>query len=163
MKLKNLIDSPGVLRCYDPEEFLKTIKEAKENSDYVIALIHWGKENYHTLEDEQLTTSKMYIDAGADLIVGTHAHVLQGFEFYQNKLIAYNLGDFIFSHKTKDTGILNVKIDNDGNFKYYFDPCLEKDEYTKLLDNEDKQRILKDLESYSLNVKILEDGQIIPS
>ena len=70
---------------------------------------------------------------------------------------------FIFSHKTKDTGILNVKIDNDGNFKYYFDPCLEKDEYTKLLDNEDKQRILKDLESYSLNVKILEDGQIIPS
>lgn len=154
--------SSGVLRCYNPDKFIETIKEAKSNSDYVIALVHWGKENYHTLEDEQIETAKMYIDAGADAIVGSHAHVLQGMEFYKDKLIAYNLGDFIFSKKTKDTGILNINIKSDGTFNYYFKACLEENEYTKLLDNEEKLKVLKDMESYSVNALFKEDGQIIP-
>lgn len=150
----------GVLRCYDPKLFVETIKETKLQSDYVVALIHWGKEDSHELENVQKETSKTYIDAGADVIVGTHAHVLQGIEYYKDKPIIYNLGDFIFNNETKDTGIFQIKINNDGKLEYYFIPCLEKDEYTKTLDKEEKQRVIQNMNSWSINAKIDENGKI---
>lgn len=150
----------GVFRCYDPTNFINVIKQEKEVSDYVIALIHYGKEDSHELEDVQIESSKMYIDAGADVIVGSHAHVLQGVEFYKDKLIVYNLGDFIFNNETKDTGIFQIKMDNNGKMDYYFIPALEKDEYTKLLDGEEKNRVIKNMNSWSVNAKINSDGKI---
>jgi len=153
----------GVLRCYDPTLFAQTIKEAKEQSDYVVALIHWGKEDSHELEKVQIETSRTYIDAGADIIIGSHAHVLQGIEFYKEKPIIYNLGDFIFNHETKDTGIFQIKMSKDGKLEYYFIPCLEKDKYTKILEGEEKQRVIKNMNSWSINVNIDENGKITQS
>lgn len=149
----------GVLRCYDPTTFLNVITEAKKQSDFVVALIHWGKEDSSQLEQVQIDTSKQYIDAGADLIVGTHAHTLQGIDFYNNKAIIYNLGDFIFNNETKDTAIFTLKIDNDGNFKYYFIPCLEKNEYTSLLTETEKERVLNKIRNLSPNITINQDGE----
>lgn len=150
----------GVLRCYDPENFIKAIKLAKANSDYVIALIHWGAESYHTLEDVQITTGKTYLESGADVIVGGHAHKLQGMEFYQNKLIAYNLGDFIFNDKTTETGILTVKINKNGELSYKFTPCLESNVYTDIMKNEEAINLLKQMEKWSINAQFLDDGTI---
>ena len=52
------------------------------------------------------------IDAGADGIIGGHAHVLQGFEYYKGKPIAYSLGNFLFpdyvSGRSAETGVLNL-------------------------------------------------------
>lgn len=155
-------DSPGVLRCYDPTYFSETIKKTKENSDYVIALIHWGAEGYHTLEDVQIETGKLYLDSGADVIVGGHAHKLQGMEFYDDKLIAYNLGDFIFNAKTLETGIFTVKINNDGKLNYYFDPCYESNVYTELLHDEKRTKLFKNMEEWSVNAQFLDTGEIIP-
>ena len=149
----------GVFRCYDPSNLINMIKSTKANADYVITLIHWGKENSHDLEEVQKTTSKMYIDAGTDIIVGTHAHVLQGIEFYKNKPIIYNLGDFIFNEETKETGIFQVKL-NENNLEYYFIPALEKNEYTSLLKNEEKERVIKNLNSWSINAIVDNNGQI---
>lgn len=151
--------SDGVLRCYDPTTFLKVIEETKKNSDFVIALVHWGKEDSSELEQVQLDTSKKYIEAGADLIVGTHAHTLQGIDFYNNKAIVYNIGDFIFNHETKDTGIFQLKIDNDGNFKYYFLPCKQKDKYTSLLTDVEMTRVLNKMRNLSPNITITETGE----
>lgn len=151
---------PGVLRCYDPEYFTNLIKTTKKNSDYVIALLHWGKEDSHELEQVQKETSKIYIDAGADLIIGTHAHVLQGIDFYQDKAIIYNLGDFIFNNETKDTGIFQLKIEKDGTFKYYFIPAKESNEYTDLLTGKEKTRVLNEISSWSPNINIDDKGEI---
>lgn len=151
----------GVLRCYDSTEFTNLIEETKKKSDFVIALVHWGKEDSTELEQVQLDTSKQYINAGADLIVGTHAHTLQGIDFYNNKAIFYNIGDFIFNHETKDTGIFQLKIDNEGNFKYYFLPCKQHDKYTYLLENEEKIRVLNKMRKLSPNITITDDGEII--
>lgn len=148
----------GVLRAYDPTRFKETIKNAKENSDFIIALIHWGKEDSHELEQVQIDTGKEYIDAGADILIGTHAHTLQGIEFYNNKPIIYNIGDFIFNKESKDTGILNVKIDNQGNFTYSFTPCYQHEEKTSLLSGADKQRVLNNLRSWSINTTIDDEG-----
>ena len=150
----------GVFRCYDPTNFINVINEVKRESDYVIALIHFGKEDSHELEKVQVETSKLYIDAGADCIVGSHAHVLQGIEFYKNKPIIYNLGDFIFNNETKDTGIFQIKLYRDGSMDYYFLPAYESNEYTKLLESDEKQRVINEMNSWSINARISEDGKI---
>lgn len=152
--------SSGVFRCYDNELLKKRIKEEKEHSDFVILLIHWGREQYHTLEDVQISTSKEYIDAGADLIVGSHAHVLQGMEIYKDRLIAYNLGDFIFNNWTTDTGMLNVTIKKNKEFIYKFIPCLESGVYTKILDGDDKLKLIDKMNSWSINTYMDSDGYI---
>ncbi len=152
-------NTPGVFWCYDPSLLIETIKEEKKKSDYVIVLIHWGREDSHLLEDVQKETGKIYIDAGADFIIGAHAHVLQGFEFYNNKLIAYNLGDFIFNRETKDTGILSIFIDKNGNISYEFIPCKQDNFKTSMLSGNEKVRVLNDMRSYSINTIIDDNGK----
>lgn len=151
-------DSEGVLRAYDPAMFIETIKEAKENSDYVIAYIHWGTENSHGLEDVQRDTGRDYIDAGADIVVGAHAHVLQGIEFYNGKPIVYNLGNFIFNGSTIDTGMLKIHIDSQGNPTYEFLTCLQKGCYTAVVDGSERERILSLMNDISYGVKFDENG-----
>ena len=150
----------GVFRCYDPTNLINLIKEVKKDSDYVITLIHWGREDSHELEDVQKETSKLYIDAGSDVIVGTHAHVLQGIEFYRNKPIIYNIGDFIFNDESKDTGIFQIKITDDGILSYYFIPAFQKEEYTYLLKDSERQRLIDNINSWSINSIINSDGEI---
>lgn len=156
-------DSPGVFRTYDPTMFLETIKETKENSDYVIALIHWGKEDSHYLEDVQKETGKLYIENGADVLIGTHAHVLQGIEFYNGKPIVYNIGDFIFNRETKETGIFNITLANDGKLSYSFTPCKQHNFKTTLLYNEEKQEVLNNMQKWSINALFDSNGNITES
>ncbi|MEI3251224.1 MAG: CapA family protein [Candidatus Gastranaerophilaceae bacterium] len=152
--------TPGVFRCYDNTLLKETIKEEKEKSDYVVLLIHWGKEDSHELEEVIKVTGKEYIDEGADLIIGSHAHLLQGMEIYNNKLIAYNLGDFIFNRETKDTGILSVTLNKKGNLSYKFIPCKQDNYKTSLLEGKEKDRVLNNMNSYSINVIFNNDGII---
>ena len=151
----------GVFRCYDPSSLIKLISDVKKDSDFVITLIHWGREDSHYLEDVQTETAKLYIDAGADVIIGSHAHVLQGIEFYKDKPIIYNLGDFIFNNETKDTGIFQIKLNDDGNMTYYFIPAIQKEEYTSILKGNEKQRVINDLNTWSINAVIDDGGQIL--
>ena len=151
----------GVFRCYDPSSLIKLISDVKKDSDFVITLIHWGREDSHYLEDVQTEAAKLYIDAGADVIIGSHAHVLQEIEFYKDKPIIYNLGDFIFNNETKDTGIFQIKLNNDGNMTYYFIPAIQKEEYTSILKGNEKQRVINDLNTWSINAVIDDGGQIL--
>ena len=154
----------GVLRCYDPTLFLEVIKEAKANSDYVIACIHWGAEHSHGLEEVQQETAYQYIDAGADLIIGGHAHRLQGIEYYKGKTIFYNLGNFWFDHYDIETGLLEFVLHADGSTQFTFLPARQKNCVTTYeLGTEKGNTILKHLESYSINVEIDENGIITPA
>lgn len=156
-------NAPGVLRCYDPTAFIEVIKEAEQNADFVIANVHWGTENSHSLEDVQPETAYQYIDAGADLIIGTHAHCLQGFEYYKNVPIVYNLGNYWFSHYDIDTGLLEVTLNPDDALDLVFYPATQRDCKTTYVGGEaEGERILKALRSYSVNVNIDENGVITP-
>lgn len=153
-------DSEGVFRCYETTDMINKIKSVRDTSDYVVAIIHYGLENSHKLESEQVSSSKEYIDAGADMVVGHHAHVLQGIEFYNHKPIIYNLGNFLFNCEKVDTAIFQAILDDNGNFSYYIIPALQENSKTILLDGVDKKRVINDINSYSINAKIDEDGSL---
>lgn len=153
---------PGILRCYDTELFLQTIREADANADFVIAVVHWGTEYSYDLEDEQLTTGKEYLDAGADAIIGGHSHCLQGMEFYDEKPIIYSLGNYWFNRRTLDSMLVELRFygdDNGGNVEVSVVPAIQKDARTQIVtDVEEQERIYSFLEEISINVEIDQDG-----
>lgn len=154
------VDSPGVFRCYDPTNMENLIRSVKEESDFVIAIIHFGKEGSHDLEKEQVESAKKYIDAGASAVVGHHAHVLQGVEIYNDKPIIYNLGDFIFNANTEETAMFQIKLNEDGTMEYYIFPALQKGCFTDFLKDNEKQNIINKINSWSINAEVLSDGKI---
>lgn len=154
------IDSGGVFRCYDPTDMINLIKELKSTSDYVIPIIHFGRENSHELEEEQVSSAHAYIDAGADIVVGHHAHTLQGVEIYNDKPIIYNLGNFLFNNETIDTALFKVNLNKDGSMEYYIVPALQKDSKTEVLEGDDKLRVINDINSWSINASLDEFGKI---
>jgi poly-gamma-glutamate synthesis protein (capsule biosynthesis protein) len=164
-------NSPGVLRTYDSALFLNAIKKARAIADVVIAVVHWGTEYSYELEDEQTALAKEIIGAGADMIVGSHPHCLQGIEFYNGKPIIYSLGNFWFNGETIETALLEVTyifsdITSDtptGELALTILPCMQTEMKTVLLTDEAERREVFDLiESISPNadVSIGGDGRV---
>ncbi|MHB8894216.1 MAG: CapA family protein [Candidatus Geothermincolia bacterium] len=89
--------SPGCATTWDAKRMAGAIKTARANADYVVASFHWGIELATSPNSEQRNLAHMAVDNGADLVLGHHPHVVQGFELYKNRLIAYSLGNFVFA------------------------------------------------------------------
>lgn len=92
---------------------VEDIRSLKRKVDYVVVNLHWGVERAPEPEDWQIRLAHRLVDAGADLIVGHHPHILQGIERYKNATIAYSLGNFVFggnSRHTYETGVLKVTL-----------------------------------------------------
>jgi gamma-polyglutamate biosynthesis protein CapA len=88
-------DKPGILIASDPH-LEEIITKAKETVDILIVSFHFGEE-YKTIHNQrQENLAHSAIDAGADLIIGHHPHVIQDIEIYKEKPIVYSLGNFIF-------------------------------------------------------------------
>lgn len=77
-------------------EMKKAISDLKAQCDIVVVYYHWGIERDKAPMESQRSLAKQTIDAGADLIIGSHPHVLQGIETYKGKKIVYSLGNFCF-------------------------------------------------------------------
>jgi poly-gamma-glutamate synthesis protein (capsule biosynthesis protein) len=93
------------------------IRAAKREHDYVLVSFHWGVEYEDYANGDQVRDAHTAVDAGADMVLSHHPHVIQGVEFYNGKLIAYSLGDFVFDHYSRKTGeafILDASLGPDG-------------------------------------------------
>ena len=151
----------GVLRTYDPAAFLEVIRKARETSDFVVVYVHWGTEGVNQFEGDQQNLGHQYIDAGADLVIGDHPHCLQGIEYYQGVPIFYSLGNFWFNSKTKDTGIVEADITEDGLAELRFVPCLQQGCRTTLITDEGRrQQVFRFFQSISVNGVIDDNGVI---
>ena len=101
-----------------------------EGCDVVVFTMHWGIEHTYTPLAAQQTLAHQLIDAGADIVVGTHPHVLQPVEEYNGRYILYSLGNFTFGGNPadKDSAIAQVKVDIDADgyktFNLNVIPCL---------------------------------------
>lgn len=152
--------SPGVFRCWNGEKLMETIREAAQNSDFVVAYIHWGTENQAELDWAQLKQAPELIAAGADLVIGDHPHCLQPIGVIQGVPVIYSLGNFWFNSKTLDTGMVEVVIDETGIVSYQFIPCLQSGCKTTLLQGAEKERVLAYMRVISEGVRIDGDGYV---
>ncbi|MCC8141809.1 MAG: CapA family protein [Lachnospiraceae bacterium] len=85
----------------ESEETVDTMKEEirslqDDGAEVIVACCHWGIEKEYEPTEFQRSSAHALIDAGADLIIGNHPHVLQGVEVYEGKVICYSLGNFCF-------------------------------------------------------------------
>ena len=100
------------------EGMIADVKAAKQVSDVCVVALHWGIENSDIIEDWQRTYAKSLADAGADIIIGNHPHVLRDIELIERKdggktLCAYSLGNFISAQSVGQNligGILEFNV-----------------------------------------------------
>jgi poly-gamma-glutamate synthesis protein (capsule biosynthesis protein) len=101
--------------CSDSEiiEIIQSVKSSAPDK-FLVVNMHWGAEYKLKSNSLQQDLAHKIIDAGADLIVGTHSHVVQEIENYNGKLIFYSLGNFIFdqyfSEETQKGLIVELKV-----------------------------------------------------
>lgn len=96
-------------------KILEDIKNIRDSVDFVILSLHWGYEYIPFPSPEQIEIGRKLIDCGADIILGHHAHVVQGYEIYKGRTIIYGLGNFIFDHtyikSTRKSMIAKIRVD----------------------------------------------------
>jgi poly-gamma-glutamate synthesis protein (capsule biosynthesis protein) len=80
----------------DSLKIIEDIKSVIAKVDYIILQLHWGDEEIKYPKPDDIIKARAFIDAGADLIIGHHAHVIQSVEEYKGKNIYYGIGNFIF-------------------------------------------------------------------
>lgn len=158
------LNQPGVATTYDPLRLTQEIQQARSQADLVIVYVHWGKERKETPEKYQQKLAHAYIDAGADAVIGSHPHVLQGFEFYKEKLIAYSLGNFVFNNSQASTAILQIHSSGGELSSFQIIPCEIKNSRTmKMKDKTKIEKLYDKLTSLSFHVRIDAVGNILPS
>ena len=156
--------SPGVFRCRDVDPLLSEIQKAKAVSDFVVVYVHWGTESTTELDWAQKEQAPLIAQAGADLIIGDHPHVLQGIEFIGDTPVIYSVGNFLFNSRTQDTCLVEVTLDaQTGQLaSFRFLPAIQKDCRTSLLAGEEKARVIGHMQSLSPEVTIDAEGFVYP-
>ncbi|MGN0163023.1 MAG: CapA family protein [Candidatus Ornithomonoglobus sp.] len=153
-------------------ELETAIAKAKSmGAELVILSIHWGVEKATAPNDEQIEAAHCAIDCGADLVIGTHPHVLEGVEKYNGRYIWYSLGNFCFGGNSNpsdmDSAIFRIKFTFDGtglvdDDNYEIIPCRisESDGYNDYqptpAEGDAKARIEEKLTGYSQALGMME-------
>lgn len=129
-------DKTAYCSVEDSNTIINDIKKFKDYSDVLIVSLHWGNEYIRKPSHEQVSLAHRMIDAGADLILGHHPHVLQGVERYNNGIIVYSMGNFVFDmwqHKMRESMIFLCRFTKHGikTFKIipifinnFYQPCI---------------------------------------
>lgn len=106
----------------DPDVLIEEVERLRQScTGFLICSIHWGLEFLDYPGPEQIELGHRLIDAGVDLVLGHHPHVLQPVERYQNGLIFYSLGNFVFDlwpEKMKLSAIARVTLYKDRGPEY---------------------------------------------
>jgi poly-gamma-glutamate synthesis protein (capsule biosynthesis protein) len=95
------------------ERIREDVRRAARGADVVVATFHWGVERARRPDGRQRAFARTALLAGADAVIGAHPHVLQPIERRGRRLVAYSLGNFVFSAGspgTTSTGILKLRL-----------------------------------------------------
>lgn len=152
--------TPGLFQTYDPAKLNAAIQEAASVYDHIIVFVHWGIERSETPEDYQRALAKGYIDAGADLVVGCHPHVLQGFEYYSGVPIIYSLGNYLFGNRGGETLLLEASFSMEDPVSLKLIPCKRTDGVLSQMQN--PAFLFRHLTELSFDVSVTPEGILTP-
>lgn len=105
---------PGVLPL-DRQLIVEDIRRARKEADFVFVSVHWGIEDQPYVQKKSVELAHLFVDAGADAIIGHHPHVPHGIEVYKGKPILYSLGNLVFGigdEATSDNIITEIVIEH---------------------------------------------------
>ena len=111
---------PGIAAGHDTDAMLEAIGEAERHADLVIVTIHWGVELDTEPRAEQITLGHAFVEAGADIVFGHHAHRLQPVTHHQGRPIFWGLGNFVwpdFSVEGATTAVARAVVSPDGTVR----------------------------------------------
>lgn len=157
---------PGVAQVYSPAVALKSIATARKNADIVIVMAHWGEERSLVPNVNQTQLAHQFVDAGADLIIGSHPHVLQGLEQYKGKWIAYSTGNFIFTKSatpaTWKTAVFATTCTPKGDCKIKLIPYHAEVGQPVPMSEKDGQQLFEEIQELSIGgITINKDGTVV--
>ncbi|PTX59410.1 poly-gamma-glutamate synthesis protein (capsule biosynthesis protein) [Melghirimyces profundicolus] len=127
---------PGV-RSANLKSVLPLVRSAEKNADLVVVHIHWGVEYDSNVHPRQRAIGRALADAGADIVVGHHPHVLEPVEFYKGAMILYSTGNFISDQgwsRTKESALFQYRLFKDGRAWLEIHPLLIREGRPRLLD-----------------------------
>ena len=134
-----------------------------EKCQLVFVYYHWGIERQYQANDDQRSLAKFTIDAGADAVIGSHPHVVQGTETYNGKPIVYSLGNFCFggNRNPSDTDTMIYQLSytfkgtNQLDYKVQIIPCSltssrgRNDYQPYILQGDEANRVMEKIKKYS--------------
>ena len=119
-------NKPGLASAKDVPRLLRAVREARATSETVVVFLHWGIELEQCPSVRQRTLAKQLVAAGADVVVGGHAHRVQGAGRMGKALVGYGLGNFVWygtSELSTQTGVLLVTVDGRRVLRYRWEPA----------------------------------------
>lgn len=134
------------------DKLIPAVESAKQQADWVIVSLHGGIEYRSIPTKEQTDIAHQLVDAGADIVVGHHSHIMEGVEKYKNGLIFYSLGNFAFwqpfGYWTEHSFMAEIELKPNGELNY--NPiAITSGWQPKLATNEDEAKILQHLAELS--------------
>lgn len=152
--------APGVFSCYDDTSLIGLVEEAAKECDFLAVYPHWGVEYAAYPEDYQTKIAQNCLAAGADVVVGSHTHCLQGAAYFGGQPVFYSLGNFVFGQTIDRSAILKVTVTPEGEQRYQYLPIYAEGGVTKLATGQKAQEILGYLQQISAGAAIAEDGTV---
>jgi poly-gamma-glutamate synthesis protein (capsule biosynthesis protein) len=104
---------PGLASALRVDRLVQAVAEARAAADTVVVYLHWGIERVQCPSDDQRALARALVDAGADVVVGSHAHQLLGGGRLDDAVVNYGLGNFAFSSRVptdRETGVFVVTV-----------------------------------------------------
>lgn len=133
---------------------INDIREAKALGSFVVVYPHWGEEYKEmSMTKLQVKIAHDFIDAGADVIIGSHPHVIEPIEIYKNKVILYSLGNFIFDQANTGPTSKGLALGfslEDTKITYYLFPFTIKHAQAEIMSNSDSSTMLDTLADASI-------------
>jgi len=140
----------------EQELILEDIAELRPQVDVAIVSLHWGTEYSKSPEAAQKELGRALIDGGADLVIGHHPHIIQGFERYKDGLIAYSLGNFIFDQNqhvfTREGLILELKLTGEGLKDLRVWPVFIQESQPYIMQGPEAQELLQEVQQLTRNL-----------
>ena len=138
---------PPYVNEEDLESMAADISNLRPRVDILVSSYHWGSSQSRTLTLSQRAVAHAAINAGADLVIGRHPHILQGVEVYKGKGIFYSLGNFVLDHAhpmflptVKESILIKCLIENKAIRRLSFSPVILGDDgKPEILTEKDKR------------------------
>jgi len=147
------------------EDLLDDVRRARASSDNVVVSLHWGSEFIERPSPDEVAIAHRIMDAGADLIIGHHPHVLRGIERYGRGYIVYSLGNFvcdmIWDDPLRETAIVRFQLTAEGARLLRVVPVRINDDYQPVvLTGADAGRLLARIDTMSRSLQARSEGSV---